>query len=163
MKNWSDAVKDAVLSGSVASAMSTAGLALLSRREAGSAFAATNAISHWLWGDSAFQATQPDLSHTALGYGIHHASSTLWSVVFEKLFGDRASQGHAAQALAGGLAVAGLACFVDYKLTPKRLQPGIERHLSTGSMAVFYGLFGVALAVTGVARARRGFNPRADA
>lgn len=155
MKDWSSAARDSVVSGAVASALSTAALMALGQREAGSPWAATNAISHWVWGDAAFREYRPDWSHTGLGYGIHHASSMLWSTVFEKMFGDRAEQGQLAAALAGGLAVAGLACFVDYKLTPRRFEPGVEQHLSRRSMALFYGLFGVGLAVTGIVRSLR--------
>jgi hypothetical protein len=40
-----------------------------------------------------------------------------------------------------------VACFVDYQLTPDRLKPGYERHLSRPSLAVVYGAFGVGLAL----------------
>jgi hypothetical protein len=43
-----------------------------------------------------------------------------------------------APALAGAVAVAALARFVDYKLTPERLQPGFGKRLSTPSMAMPY-------------------------
>lgn len=155
MKNWREAIRDGAVSGSVASILSTAVLAALSHREAPSTWSATNAISHWVWDKPAYREHRLDWSHTALGYGIHHASSMLWSTVFERWFGDRAERGQVARALAGGLAVAGLACFVDYRLTPERLQPGVEKHLSTPSMVAFYAAFGLALAVTGVVRARR--------
>jgi hypothetical protein len=56
----------------------------------------------------------------------------------------------------GGVAVAGLACFVDYKMTPHRLQPGFEKRLSTPSLFLAYGVFGVALAARGlISPARR--------
>lgn len=156
MKTWSAALRDSAISGSVASVLSTAALGVLSRQDAGSPFAATNAISHWAWGDAAFQEKGLDWSHTGLGYGVHHASSMLWSTIYEKLFGDRAAEGRVAEALAGGLLVAGVASFVDYKMTPRRFEPGIEQHLSTRSMAVFYGVFGVGLALAGILRGRRG-------
>ncbi|MDB5798043.1 MAG: hypothetical protein JWP36_1945 [Paucimonas sp.] len=156
MKDWSTALRDSTVSGAVASALSTAALIALSQRESRNPWRGTNDISHWVWGEPAFAEKRLDWAHTGLGYGIHHVSSMLWSAVFEKFFGDRASEGKLAQALGGGLLVAGLACFIDYKLTPKRLQPGIERHLSTPAMALFYGAFGLALAATGVARALSG-------
>lgn len=158
MKNWPEALRDGAMAGSVASVVSTAALGMLSKRETGSPFAATNAISHWAWGDAAFSQRRLDWPHTGLGYVIHHASSILWSVLYEKLFGDRAAQGRTAQALAGGLAVAGLACFVDYKMTPRRLEPGIEQHLSRRGMGLFYAAFGVGLALTGIALARRQYQ-----
>jgi hypothetical protein len=148
-------LRDSMVSGSVAAAVSTGALAMLSQRESGNPWRGTNDISHWVWGEPAFSERRADWAHTGLGYGIHHASAMLWSAVFEKAFGHLAERGRGVQALAGGLAVAGLACFVDYQLTPKRLQPGIERHLSRPSMAAFYAAFGLGLALTGLARAMR--------
>ena len=153
MKDWSEALSNSIVSGAVAAALSTGALAWLSHRESGNPWQASNDISHWVWGEPAFAEKRLDWSHTGLGYGIHHASSMLWSSIFEKMFGEQAEKGRIARALVGGLLVAGLACFVDYKLTPQRLQPGIERHLSRRSMALFYGAFGLGLAITGVVRA----------
>jgi hypothetical protein len=155
MKETSTALRDSMASGAVASVLSTGALALLSQRATGNPWQGTNDISHWIWGDPAFSQRRPDWAHTAVGYGVHHLSAILWSAVYEKAFGDLAEQGRIARALAGGLAVAGLACFVDYKLTPERLQPGIERHLSRPSMAVFYAAFGLGLAATGLIRGLR--------
>jgi hypothetical protein len=93
--------------------------------------------------------------YTLLGYAIHHASSLLWATVYERFVGHKAERKEALPAIAGGFAVAGLACFVDYKLTPYRLQPGFEKRLSTPSMALVYGSFGLALALHGLAAASR--------
>ena len=155
MKKTATALQDSMLSGSVAALLSTGTLALLSRRASGNPWRGTNDISHWVWGEPAFSERRLDWAHTGLGYGIHHVSSLLWTALYEKAFGDQAEQRRFARALAGGLAVAGLACFVDYKLTPERLQPGIERHLSRPSMALFYVAFGIGMAITGVLRAAR--------
>ncbi len=155
MKTVSTALRDSMMSGSTAAALSTAGLALMSQRGSGNPWRATNDISHCVWGEPAFSERRLDWAHTGLGYGIHHASSIFWSAVFERAFGDQAEQRRIAGALAGGLAVAGLAAFVDYKLTPERLQPGFERHLSRPAMTVFYVLFGLGLALPGVLRALR--------
>lgn len=40
-----------------------------------------------------------------------------------------------------------MACWVDYKLTPRRLQPGFEQRLSTPSMVAVYGSFALGLAL----------------
>jgi uncharacterized membrane protein len=39
-----------------------------------------------------------------------------------------------------------LAAFVDYVLTPRRLQPGFDKHLSIPSIAAVYAAFGLGLA-----------------
>ena len=151
MKSWRDALRDGAVTGSVASVLSTAVLALRGEQETGSHFAPTNAISHWIWGDEAATHDEPNMRHTAAGYGIHHASSTLWAVVYEKLFGEKAGHREVVPALAGAAAVSALACFVDYKLTPHRLQPGFEQRLSTRSLLMVYGAFAAGLAARGLA------------
>jgi hypothetical protein len=52
-------------------------------------------------------------------------------------------------------AVATLANIVDYKLTPKRLTPGFEKHLSRGSLALVYTAFGLGLVGAAQWRAHR--------
>ena len=155
MKTWSEAIRDGVVSGGVASAASTAVLAARGEQEDDSPFAPTNAISHWFWGDRAARHDEPSTRYTAVGYAIHHASATLWAVLYEKWFGDRAERGEILPALAGGAAVAGLACFVDYKLTPERLQPGFEKRLSTPSLFLVYATFGAALVARGLAASQK--------
>ena len=143
MKNWSESLKDGLISGSLASVVSTAVLAMRGRSEAGSTYAPINAVSHWLYGDRAARQDSPSARYTLPGYIIHHGSSLLWGTVYERWFGQRAEAKDVLPALTGAVAVASLACFVDYKLTPERLQPGFEKRLSTPSMAMVYG--GVAL------------------
>lgn len=151
MKNWPQAMRDSFPSGSVASIVSAIALSACGKSERGKPLAPINVISRWLWGDRAARHDELSFTYTLPGYAIHHASSTLWAAVYEKLFGDKAEKGDAAQALTGGVAVAALACFVDYQLTPYRLQPGFEKHLSAKSMALVYGSFGLALALRGLA------------
>ena len=43
-------------------------------------------------------------------------------------------------------AASAVACFTDYPLTPRRLHPGYEMRLSTPSLALVYGAFGLGLA-----------------
>jgi hypothetical protein len=143
MKTWSESLKDGLISGSLASLVSTAVLALRGRSEAGSAYAPVNAVSHWIYGDRAARQDSPSARYTLPGYIIHHGSALLWGVVYERWFGRHAEEKDLLPALTGAVAVASLACFVDYKMTPERLQPGFEKRLSTPSMAMVYG--GVAL------------------
>jgi hypothetical protein len=152
MKSWPQAMRDAVTSGSVASVVSTAMLSACGKKDS-TAYAPTNAISHWLWGDRAIRRDGPSARYTAVGYAIHHASSVFWAVFYEKFFVPSAERSKLAPALIGGTAVAGLACLVDYRLTPKRLRPGFEKRLSTCSMVLVYGSFGVALALHGLTMA----------
>lgn len=157
---WRRAAADALVSGSIASVASTLALAALGRREAGSAFAPTNATSHWIHGDEAARRDDPSLSHTAVGYAIHHGASLFWATFYERWFGERRNRGDVPAALLGGAAVAALACFVDYRLTPRRLQPGYEMRLSRPALALVYGAFGAGLAASAaLTRARRDWVP----
>lgn len=147
MENWSDALRRGALTGSVASATSAAALALCSQKENRSPFSAVNAVSHWLWGDKAARKDQPTLRYTLLGYGIHHASAVFWGVLFERWFRQVLARRRPVPTVAAGTAMAAVACFVDYQMTPRRLHPGFEQRLSTGSLALVYAAFGAGLAL----------------
>ena len=87
MESWNTAFRRGLVGGATSSLLSTAALALLGRREAGSPYAPTNAVSHWIWGDEALREDTPTLRHTVPGYLIHHGSAMFWSVLFERLCG----------------------------------------------------------------------------
>jgi hypothetical protein len=147
MKTWRQALMEGCWSGAIGSLTSTAVLAATGDYEKGTVLGPINVISRWIWGDRAVHHHEPSLRYTATGYAIHHASATLWGVVYEKFV--EAPEQQLPARVAGGLVVGALACFTDYKLTPYRLQPGFEKHLSTGSMALVYGVFGLSLALRG--------------
>jgi len=48
---------------------------------------------------------------------------------------------------AGAVAASGIACFVDYQLTPKRLTPGFEHRLAKPELAHVYACFAAGLLV----------------
>jgi hypothetical protein len=135
-----------LLAGSLASLFSTAVLGLAGRRQAGSAAAPLNAVSHWYWGDEALGRNDTDMTHTALGYLTHHGASVFWASLYA-LAARKRPQLRTPAGVLGGAAVTGaLACFVDFKMTPERLTPGFEHRLSTGALAAVYGAFVVGLA-----------------
>jgi hypothetical protein len=51
--------------------------------------------------------------------------------------------------------VAAIANVVDFKLTPQRLTPGFEKHLSKRSLAIVYVSFAAGLAAAAYVRQRR--------
>jgi hypothetical protein len=156
MTTWTEAARAALTSGSAASALSTAVLAGLGRRQSGSAVAPINAISHWYWGDGAAQVEQVDAKHTLAGYLTHHVASVFWAVFFEKWFGERARSNAPTadrDALIGGALTATLAAAVDYTITPHRFTPGYELRLKWTSLVWVYGAVALGLALT--ARAQR--------
>jgi hypothetical protein len=67
------------------------------------------------------------------------ASATFWAVLFERVVGARLDRKDPALAVAPAGAASAVACFADYRLTPRRLRPGYEVHLSKPSLAVVYG------------------------
>jgi hypothetical protein len=145
-------IDDALVTGCFASLTSTIALVLRSKTDAGSHFSATNAISHWLYGDKAFSQDQLNLRYTAVGYAIHHMSSTLWAGVYEKWF--PVTDGKPTdKIIIDAFKVAALAYFVDYNLTPHRLRPGYEKHLTSVSMAAVYSSFALGLAMRQLRRA----------
>jgi hypothetical protein len=147
MESWNTAFRRGLVGGVTSSLLSTVALALLGRRQAGSAYAPTNAVSHWIYGEEALREDTPTLRHTVPGYLIHHGSATFWSVLFERMCGHLLDRKETATTLGVATAASAVACFADYQLTPKRFQPGYEQHLSRPALAVVYGAFGVGLAL----------------
>jgi hypothetical protein len=147
MNSWKKAIKYGAVSGATASVVSTIALVLCGKRETGSAYAPTNAISHWLWGDKAATHKEPNPRYTLPGYLIHHASSTFWAVLLEKCFGEHINRDTPLNTLKVAATTSAVACFVDYKLTPRRLEPGYEMHLSKPSLFAVYAAFGLGLAL----------------
>lgn len=147
MDGWRKAFRRGVVTGSISSIGSAIALGLYGKWEGGTQYSAVNAVSHWVWGDPAFRKNGLSLRHTALGYLIHHASATFWAVLHEKWFGKNMDRMSAAPLLATSALMSGVACFTDYRLTPKRLQPGYEARLSRQSVLLVYCVFGLGLAL----------------
>jgi hypothetical protein len=53
--------------------------------------------------------------------------------------------------VAAAAATAATASFVDYQLTPKRLEPGFDKQLSRRSLAMVYAAFAAGLAIAAMA------------
>ena len=156
MDNWKQVIIKGMLPGTLASLTSTGALALRGKQEAGSVFAGTNAISHWLYGDKAFRRDGPSLQYTLVGYAIHHASAHFWASIFEQVAGKVLDRKSVASTLAVSAAASAVACFVDYKLTPQRLRPGYEERVSKKSLALIYAAFGIGLAAGALINHRDG-------
>jgi hypothetical protein len=158
-----EVVRRAFITGSVASVASTLALGFLGRRNLGKPAAMTNATSHWLWGDQAFEAHEPSLKHTGIGYATHHASAVFWAMILERWL-SRSPRPTPATIVRNAALTTALAAFVDYGLTPRRLRPGFEQHLSHGSLVVVFAVLGTAFAAGSLLqRARRNSSERNDA
>lgn len=143
-----------LVSGSIAAVASTLVLVMQSKKEAKSALSAQNAVSHWIWGEEAKHRHELSMRHTVLGYGIHHASAVFWGVIYERLTRSKPPLSPPAELLRAS-AFATVANFVDYRLTPHRLKPGFEHHLSKKSLVFVYAAFAAGLAVGHLLQQRR--------
>lgn len=155
MDEWVRAGRQALVSGTLASVLSTAVLAILGKSEMGKAVAPTNATSHWLWGEQAYGEHEPSLRHTGVGYATHHASAVMWATIFERWL-NYSGKLHTAEIARDAAALTAIASFVDYQLTPPRLRPGFEQHLSRGELAGVFAAFGAGLAFGAILNRRHG-------
>ncbi|UVW28749.1 hypothetical protein [Massilia sp. H6] len=146
MQDWTTTLRRGLVSGAASSVVSTVALAIVGKKETGSAFAPTNAVSHYVHGNKAKHRGGLSMRYTVPGYLIHHASATFWSLVFEKVAGKYLNRKTPVGILTASAATSAFAAFADYKLTPKRLQPGYEKHISTPGLAIVYAALALGLA-----------------
>lgn len=153
MSNTTDVVRAAAISGSIASVVTTALLAMMSASEGRGALQATNATSHWLHGDDAGGVSALDVEHTGVGYMTHHASAVLWAALFEMIRPrPRSDIGGTARA---AVATAALAAVVDYGLVPRRVTPGWELVMPSRKVALGFVSLAAGLLIGGLASARQ--------
>jgi hypothetical protein len=145
---WDQAARAALLSGSAASLLSSLALAWRGRREVHDAAAPLNGPSQWVWGTQAPYARGFSVRHTVVGYAIHHVASIFWALAYERC---RPKAARPASAVAAAVAIAATASFVDYRLTPKRLEPGFDKRLSRSSLVLVYAAFAAGLAAATLA------------
>jgi hypothetical protein len=154
MSTWKQAMREGVVSGSLASLFSAACLAWAGAR-LGVPAAPVNAVSHWFFGDRSLRRDEASMRYTLTGYLTHHAASIFWGVLHAKAWGTRAIAKQPLPGAAGAVAAAGVACFVDYQLTPKRLTPGFEHRLARPDMTAVYGCFALGLLAGSLLMKRR--------
>ena len=143
----------ALVSGSVTSLVSTAGLALLAEAEGKAPLQPLNGTSHWLNGAGAATRRRVDARHTAVGYATHHASCLFWAVPFATWQASRPAR-TGGELLRDAVLMAAIAAAVDYGATPKRFTPGWELVLSKTAMAAAYGALAIGF-VAGTMASRR--------
>jgi hypothetical protein len=146
MDKWMRIGLSAFVSGTVASVMSSAALALLAKAEGKGALQPTNATSHWLKGAQAAQRRQADAAHTLLGLATHQASGVFWALPFEAWLSTRARRS-SVELLRDATMMSAIAAVVDYGMVPKRLTPGWELVVSKRSLFAAYGALAIGLAV----------------
>lgn len=146
MTTWKQALREGAVSGTFASLFSAAWLAFAGYRR-GTTAAPFNAVSHWFYGERSLEQDEPSWTYTASGYVTHHLASIFWGVLHAKVWGARPEAKKLLPAAAGAAAAAGVACFVDYELTPRRFTPGFEHRLARPDMGAVYACFAAGLLV----------------
>ncbi|MBI5275660.1 MAG: hypothetical protein HY854_04305 [Burkholderiales bacterium] len=152
--DWKLVFREGLVAGSLGSLLSSLVLLACGRRDAGSAVAPVNAVSHWLWGRESLRTDRMDARHTLAGYATHHAASVFWASLHAAAAQGRPATRQAAVAVAGAAATSAIACLVDYRVVPKRLTPGFEHRISPAAMTGVYVALAVGLAA-GALLARR--------
>lgn len=153
-EKWQQALARAIVSGTSASALSALALAACGRATNGTAAGPLNGPSQWVWGQGAAHRRRATLRHTAVGYVIHHLMSIFWATLHERATPRNTSYAPAERLLTAA-ATAAVAWFVDYHLTPQRLQPGFEKQLDGKSLFAVYTAFALGLAAGDALRASR--------
>jgi formate-dependent nitrite reductase membrane component NrfD len=152
---WKQALREGAVTGSLASILSTAVLALAGARQNRSAAAPINAASHWIWGDESLREDRLTLRHTLLGLLTQHAASIFWAALYSRIYGHRPEAKQWPQALAGAATTCAIAGVVDYMVVPKRLTPGYEHRLSTSAMVAVYAALAAGFALGAAVLRRR--------
>ncbi|MBA4263923.1 MAG: hypothetical protein C0453_02480 [Comamonadaceae bacterium] len=148
MTPWKSAFRKAIVSGGLASALSTLALAWRGQRDVGAVAAPLNAPSHWLW-PSALNQDDASVRYTFSGMVIHHLSAVFWAVLYERAGASKHARTARSAMRDAGLVTAVAAC-VDLKMVPERLTPGFQHRLNRGSLCAVYGAFAVGMAMAAV-------------
>jgi hypothetical protein len=114
-----------------------------------------------LFGRQAAYRRSASLRYTATGMLIHSVAAAGWALLHEWTFGKAKPEQTTARRLSNAAATAAIANFVDYKLTPRRLQPGFEAQLSRKSLFAVYAAFAVGLAMYDIRQRNPQKPPRA--
>lgn len=139
--------RQALISGAVASLLSTAVLALCGQIENRRPAGPVNGPSQWVYGRRAARVCTPSWRHTLTGFLVHHLTATGWALLHERTFGGRKAQQPLPRRLGRAAVTAAVANVVDFQLTPKRLRPGFETQLSRKSLFAVYAAFAIGLAL----------------
>ena len=152
---WKRAAREALVSGAMASLLSTAALMLAGKRENDAPAGPINGPSQWLFGRQAAHRRRFNMGYTIPGFLIHHLTATGWALLHERIFGKRRATQSRVRQLRNAAITAAVANVVDYRLTPKRLQPGFEAQLSRKSLVGVYAAFALGLALYDLASRSR--------
>ena len=143
---WGKTLRKAMVSGAVASVLSTISLAFLGKSELDRTAAPVNGPSQWIWGRHAPFKNRFSWQYTVVGYAIHHAASVFWAIFHEKHQEQLDPATGSGALIVPAIVTTAAAYVVDFYVVPKRLSPGFEQRLSKGALFIVYGTFALGLA-----------------
>jgi hypothetical protein len=143
---WGKTLRKAMVSGAVASVLSTISLAFLGKSELDRTAAPVNGPSQWIWGRHAPFKNRFSWQYTVVGYAIHHAASVFWAILHEKHQEQSAPAASRNALIVPAIVTTAAAYVVDFYVVPKRLTPGFEQRLSKPALFIVYGTFALGLA-----------------
>lgn len=115
--------------------------------ENGNPTAALNAVSHMIWGEGAAHRDGLSAKYTGSGAALNSAAMLSWAAFHHLVFRPHENRARPIEALARGVATAGIAYVVDYHVVPARFTPGFEKRLSNRSLFVIYAALASSLAI----------------
>src|SRR5688500_16083075 len=113
-KNWSSAIHNSLVSGSIASIASALVLSLPGKAELGNVAAPVSRPRQAIWCVRSPHQDDFRLRYTLVGYGIHHATSVFWALWYEKFRQQLPPVESTATVLAPAIATAAAAYAVDF-------------------------------------------------
>lgn len=140
-----DGLRDGLRTGLAGAAAVSAALAAMGKAKHGTtAWTPFNAIAHMVFGDRATGVSGFAPKETLSGLGLNVGSLGVWGGLYEKFAGGVAFPA----SLATGAAASALIWVFDYKIMPRRLQPGFEKRLGTESVVATYALLALTLGLS---------------
>ena len=143
---WGKTIRKAMVSGAVASVLSTISLAILGKSELDRTAAPVNGPSQWIWGRHAPFQNRFSWQYTVVGYAIHHAASVFWAIFHEKHLEQLDPEEGSGALIVPAIVTTAAAYVIDFYVVPKRLSAGFEQRLSKGALFIVYGTFALGLA-----------------
>ena len=138
-------VFDGLITGIAGAAAASAALAAMGKAKDGTtAWTPFNAISHMIFGERAADVSGFVPKETLSGLGLNAGALGVWGGLYERFAGEIEFPA----SLAAGAAASTLIWAFDYKVMPKRLQPGFEKRLGTESVVATYALFALVLGLS---------------
>lgn len=152
---WSPVLREGLVSGAVASVVSSVILVACGKAERGDPSRPLNGPSQWVWGRHAPFVQGFSVKHTVVGYAIHHAASMFWALLFARLR-PRRDRNNFPDVVAASALITTIAYIADFKLVPTRVSPGFQRQLTKRCLYAAYAGFAFGLVIGALGSSERG-------